>query len=179
MESINCLVTNIFQNVFFCVLSYLLSVEVRNSYKIGTTRQWVDDDRIWIFGWKFPLRSNHSKEDNYNNNGNYKIVLIILIPHHNRGIISLESLSERFFPADERKKQTKKQRQPIRIQSGFKEDTNWQRTQLQHAYNKQNIGVNAIYIYSYHSWCVRAFTNWIFSKYRLKKLFWHICQVPF
>jgi len=138
MGSINCLVTNIFQTVFFCVLSYLLSIEVRNSYRIGTTRQWVDDDRIWIFGWKFPLRSIHSKEDNYNNNGNYKIVLIILIPHHNRGKIALESLSERFFPADERKKTNKQKNNDSQSESS----PALKRTQIDRGHNYSMLIIN-------------------------------------
>ncbi len=33
----------------------LCSAEQRNSYKFGTTWGWVNDDRIFIFGWTIPL----------------------------------------------------------------------------------------------------------------------------
>ncbi len=33
----------------------LCSAEQRNSYRIGTTWGWVNDDRIFIFGWTIPL----------------------------------------------------------------------------------------------------------------------------
>ncbi len=33
----------------------LCSAEQRNSYRFGTTRGWVNDDRIFIFGWTIPL----------------------------------------------------------------------------------------------------------------------------
>ncbi len=35
----------------------LCSVEQRHSYRFGTTWGWVNDDRIFIFGWTIPLRS--------------------------------------------------------------------------------------------------------------------------
>ncbi len=35
----------------------LCSAEQRNSYRFGTTWGWVNDDRIFIFGWIIPLRS--------------------------------------------------------------------------------------------------------------------------
>ncbi len=46
-------------------LSYKLSskclplclAEQRNSYRFGTTWGWVNDDRIFIFGWTIPLMS--------------------------------------------------------------------------------------------------------------------------
>ncbi len=34
----------------------LCSTEQRHSYSFGTTRGWVNDDRIFIFGWTVPLR---------------------------------------------------------------------------------------------------------------------------
>ncbi len=34
---------------------YLCLTEQRNSYRVGTTWEWVNDDRIFIFGWTFPL----------------------------------------------------------------------------------------------------------------------------
>ncbi len=34
----------------------LCSAEQRNSYRFGTTWGWVNDDRIFIFGWTIPLR---------------------------------------------------------------------------------------------------------------------------
>ncbi len=33
----------------------LCSAEQRNSYRLGTTWGWVNDDRIFIFGWTIPL----------------------------------------------------------------------------------------------------------------------------
>ncbi len=33
----------------------LCSAEQRHSYKFGTTWEWVNDDRILIFGWTIPL----------------------------------------------------------------------------------------------------------------------------
>ncbi len=33
----------------------LCSAEQRNSYSFGTTWGWVNDDRIFIFGWTIPL----------------------------------------------------------------------------------------------------------------------------
>ncbi len=38
----------------------LCSVEHRHSYRFGTTWGWVNDDRIFIFGWTIPLRSQAS-----------------------------------------------------------------------------------------------------------------------
>ncbi len=35
----------------------LCSAEQRNSYRFGTTWGWVNDDRIFIFGWTIPLRT--------------------------------------------------------------------------------------------------------------------------
>ncbi len=35
----------------------LCSAEQRHSYRFGTTWGWVNDDRIFIFGWTIPLRS--------------------------------------------------------------------------------------------------------------------------
>ncbi len=37
------------------------SAEQRNSYRFGTTWGWVNDDRIFIFGWTIPLSVNFSK----------------------------------------------------------------------------------------------------------------------
>ncbi len=34
----------------------LCSAEQRNSYRFGITWGWVNDDRIFIFGWTIPLR---------------------------------------------------------------------------------------------------------------------------
>ncbi len=34
----------------------LCSAEQRHSYRFGTTWGWVNDDRIYIFGWTIPLR---------------------------------------------------------------------------------------------------------------------------
>ncbi len=34
----------------------LCSAEQRHSYRFGTTWGWVNDDRIFIFGWTIPLR---------------------------------------------------------------------------------------------------------------------------
>ncbi len=36
----------------------LCSAEQRNSYRFGTTWGWVNDDRIFIFGWTIPLRGD-------------------------------------------------------------------------------------------------------------------------
>ncbi len=33
----------------------LCSAEQRHSYRFGTTWEWVNDDRIFIFGWTIPL----------------------------------------------------------------------------------------------------------------------------
>ncbi len=33
----------------------LCSAEQRHSYRFGTTQGWVNDDRIFIFGWTIPL----------------------------------------------------------------------------------------------------------------------------
>ncbi len=38
----------------------LCSAEQRNSYRFGTTRGWVNDEIIVIFGWTIPLRQKHS-----------------------------------------------------------------------------------------------------------------------
>jgi len=38
---------------FKCLL--LCSAEDRNSYRFGTTWEWVHDDRIKIFWWTIPL----------------------------------------------------------------------------------------------------------------------------
>ncbi len=35
----------------------LCSAEQRHSYRFGTTWGWVNDDRIFIFGWSIPLKS--------------------------------------------------------------------------------------------------------------------------
>jgi len=35
----------------------LCSAEVRNSYRFATTWGWVNDDRIFIFGWSIPLKA--------------------------------------------------------------------------------------------------------------------------
>ncbi len=35
----------------------LCSAEQRHSYRFGTTWGWVNDDRIFIFGWTIPLSS--------------------------------------------------------------------------------------------------------------------------
>ncbi len=37
----------------------LCSAEQRHSYRSGTTWGWVNDDRIFIFGWTIPLRPLH------------------------------------------------------------------------------------------------------------------------
>ncbi len=37
----------------------LCSAEQRNSYRFGTTWGWVNDDRIFIFGWTIPLSHFH------------------------------------------------------------------------------------------------------------------------
>ncbi len=42
----DCLVTNILQNIFFCV----------QLKKFGITWEWVHDDRTFICGWTNPLR---------------------------------------------------------------------------------------------------------------------------
>ncbi len=36
----------------------LCSAEQRHSYRFGTTWGWVNDDRIFIFGWTIPLRAS-------------------------------------------------------------------------------------------------------------------------
>ncbi len=36
----------------------LCSAEQRHSYRFGTTWGWVNDDRIFIFGWTSPLSNN-------------------------------------------------------------------------------------------------------------------------
>ncbi len=38
----------------------LCSAEQINSYRFGTTRGWVNDEIIVIFGWTIPLRQKHS-----------------------------------------------------------------------------------------------------------------------
>ncbi len=35
----------------------LCSAEQRHSYRFGTTWGWVNDDRIFIFGWTIPLKT--------------------------------------------------------------------------------------------------------------------------
>ncbi len=37
----------------------LCSAEQRHSYRFGTTWGWVNDDRIFIFGWTIPLSAFH------------------------------------------------------------------------------------------------------------------------
>ncbi len=37
----------------------LCSAEQRHSYRFGTTWGWVNDDRIFIFGWTIPLMSHN------------------------------------------------------------------------------------------------------------------------
>ncbi len=37
----------------------LCSAEQRNSYRFGTTWGWVNDDRIFIFGWTIPLSATY------------------------------------------------------------------------------------------------------------------------
>ncbi len=39
----------------------LCSAEQRHSYRFGITWGWVNDDRIFIFGWTIPLRSLHTE----------------------------------------------------------------------------------------------------------------------
>ncbi len=39
----------------------LCSAEQRHSYRFGTTWGWVNDDRIFIFGWTIPLNMNLNK----------------------------------------------------------------------------------------------------------------------
>ncbi len=46
----NCSVSHILQNIFLC------DSEQRHSCRFGTSREWVNDDRIFIFGWTIPLR---------------------------------------------------------------------------------------------------------------------------
>ncbi len=46
----NCSVSHILQNIFL-----LCSAEQRHSYRFGNTWGWVNDDRIFIFGWTIPL----------------------------------------------------------------------------------------------------------------------------
>ncbi len=41
---------------------HLCSAEQRHSYRLGTTWGWVNDDRIFIFGWTIPL-SGDSGDD--------------------------------------------------------------------------------------------------------------------
>ncbi len=43
----------------------LCLVEQRHSYRFGTTWGWVNDDRIFIFGWTIPLRPLNRKWDNF------------------------------------------------------------------------------------------------------------------
>ncbi len=38
----------------------LCSAEQRTSFRFGTTWGWVNDDRIFIFGWTIPLSAEHS-----------------------------------------------------------------------------------------------------------------------
>ncbi len=40
----------------------LCSAEQINSYGFGTTWGWVNDDRIFIFGWTVPLRTTEEHE---------------------------------------------------------------------------------------------------------------------
>ncbi len=37
----------------------LCSAEQRNSYRLGTTSGWVNDDSIVIFGWTIPLITDY------------------------------------------------------------------------------------------------------------------------
>ncbi len=46
----NCSVSHILQNIFLCVPQ-----KKRHSYRFGTTWGWVNDDRIFIFGWTILL----------------------------------------------------------------------------------------------------------------------------
>jgi len=46
----NCLVPIVLQKIFL-----LCSSEERNSYRFATNWAWVNDDRIFIFGWSIPL----------------------------------------------------------------------------------------------------------------------------
>ncbi len=48
-------VTHILQNIFFCVQH-----RNKNEYRFGTTWQWVNNDRIRIFGWTIPLMTSCS-----------------------------------------------------------------------------------------------------------------------
>ncbi len=45
-----------FQLPIFFYISFLCSTEERNSCRFGTTWGWVNDDRIFIFGWTVPLK---------------------------------------------------------------------------------------------------------------------------
>ncbi len=47
----------------------LCSAEQRNSYRFGTTWGWVNDDRIFIFGWTVPLNVKKSDIIFYNRTG--------------------------------------------------------------------------------------------------------------
>ncbi len=58
--------SRVFPNLYECVCSALFphsseylplcSAEQTHSYRFGNTREWVNDDRIVIFGWTVPLR---------------------------------------------------------------------------------------------------------------------------
>ncbi len=37
----------------------LCSAEQTHSYRFGTTSGWVNEDRIYIFGWTIPLKTSH------------------------------------------------------------------------------------------------------------------------
>ncbi len=50
MMSQNCSFSHNVQNIFLCVQQ-----KTRHSYRSGTTG-WVNDDRIFNFGWTIPLR---------------------------------------------------------------------------------------------------------------------------
>ncbi len=53
----NNLVTNFLQNIFLCV---------QNKDRFGTTWGWVNDDRIFSFGWTTPLTtSKHLNKQQY------------------------------------------------------------------------------------------------------------------
>ncbi len=41
--------------LLLCEYLSLCSAEQRHSYRFGTTWGWVNDDRIFIFGWTIPL----------------------------------------------------------------------------------------------------------------------------
>ncbi len=49
----NVLVIHILHNIFY--------VQQRNSYRLGTTCGWVIDDRIYIFEWASPFKSQKWK----------------------------------------------------------------------------------------------------------------------